>query len=383
MKKFLAVTLAGIAAAGCVAAGCSANPRNFASLSSNWYTYPDNKQIQPAFTEGNEGFAPEKISYKVTQTVASDNGAYSVEYADGVYRTEFYAKKVRAADLENITAEEWRADYTQALGGAENENEKFMVLYYYKTELSLPSVTYKFGNESKTFENESRVTESYFLSVADYLGPVYSRQRITGSSPESAAPVKPASIEECYTEYDAVTENFYTLAGSDVKTLVHDNKTGNTDTYFVSGLSSNKYSVFDAAYLDVAARGLKGSAAGSSQTVSLYSPSSGLGAYTVSGSNAPLSADADRQNAELTKIRETLKSKNLLSEEDGEGPATVALDITYVNGIFTGASPRYWFANEGSVKGKRTVMVKFLCPIAYGCGELQFLLDEIESLPMV
>ena len=61
-------------------------------------------------------------------------------------------------------------------------------MYYYKTELSISSVKFTLGGETKTFDESnggdtSVVTECYFLDVQNYLRPLYSVQDIKTVSP--------------------------------------------------------------------------------------------------------------------------------------------------------------------------------------------------------
>lgn len=376
MKKFLALGAMGIAVSVAVFSGCGGKVRNLASLASNWYSYPDNKKIQPAFSE-----KAEKLSYVVNQTEKSSNGVYSAEYSEGLYTTEFTAEKIYADKLAEITLEEWR-DYP--LGGAEDEDGKFMVLYRYTAELTIPTVTYTFGSDKKTFENERRRTVSYFMSVKDYLSPVYTRTEIKSTSPASAKPVKPVKIEDCYIEVDRVYESFYNRFASAVTTKIYDNKEGKELTpYNLSKMDENVYSVFDSAYLDIVVRAMKGMSSGSSQTVSLYTPGAMLGNYVVSGSDTPLLDDSEACKTQLAGIQSILRNNGVLAQEDEETLSTTAMNVSYSNGLYSGMPQRYWFANANDKNGKRTIMVKYSCPLAYDSGCLEFVLSGIESLPEV
>lgn len=379
MKKFLVISAIGLAACVAAVSGCGTNVRNLASLASNWYTYPDNKKIQPAFLEKSE-----KMYYSVEQSEPSDNGVYATEYDLGTYTTEFSAKKISRDELSKITLEEWRGDYEVRLGGATEDADKFIVLYCYSTQLKIPKVTYTFGDETKVFEDEYRNTVSYFKSVEDYLSPVYTRTEIKCASPASTKPVEPNTIDECYTQVNRVYESFYTYSASDVITKVYDiAEDRELPAIGASNLNGGNYSVFDSAYLDIAVRAMKGMAAGSSQIVCLYTPGTRAANYAVSGSDAPVSGNAELLEAQLTNISEVLKRNNLLAEEDEETLSTVAMSVTYDNGVYSGTSQRYWFANASDKKGKRTVMVKYSCPLAYNSGRLDYVLRDIESLPEV
>lgn len=379
MKKFLAISAIGLAACITAASGCTTRLKSYASLASNWYTYPDNKKIQPAFTEKSE-----KMYYSVEQTETSDNGVYGVEYGNGDYTAEFSAVKINAEKLNEITREEWRGDYAAKLGGAGDEADKFMVLYRYITELKMPKVTYTFGESVKEFENEYRRTESYFMSVEDYLSPVYTKTEIKCASPASTQPEKPKTIEECYLEIDRVYESFYNYSASDVRTEIYDRSADSElPPLSVSKLNSGDYSVFDSAYLDIVVRAMKGMSAGSGQTVTLYTTGTGKANYVISGSDAPICENEELNRVQLGNIRDVLSKEGLLAQEDEETLSTVAMNVVYDNGVYSGTSQRYWFANASDKKGKRTVMVKYSCPLAYNSGRLEYVLRDIESLPDV
>lgn len=374
MKKFLAIGAIGLAACVAAASGCGTKLKNYASMASNWYSYPDNDKIQPAFSATSE-----KMRYSVEQTELSKNGVYEVKYETGEYVTEFTAEKIGMDKLAEIASEEFRNEYAAKTGGAEDESEKFMILYRYSTQLSVPKVTYTFGTETKTFENEYRNTTSYFMSVEDYLSPVYSITEIKCASPASTSPEKPKTLENCYIEVDRVYESFYSFTASDVRTKVYDRaEDRELATVSVSKLNSGVYSVFDSAYLDVVARAMKGTTA---QTVSLYTPGNGAAEYVISGSDAPISDNAELLEAQLSNISKVLEGKNLLAVEDAEQLSTTALSITF-NNTHPGTSQTYWFANANN-NGKRSVMIKYSCPLAYDAGRLEYVLRDIESLPDV
>lgn len=384
MKKILA--FAAICIAGCLplsAAGCSAKSRNLASLASNWYSDPDFKSIQPTFTfkEGDENFKSEKAVYSVKHSTPSENSSYTVEYAEGTYTTEFFAEKIPAEKLNSITAEEWRGDYENSLG-----SDGCLVLYCYRTSLEIPSVTYKFHEQSKSFENEYRRTLSYFLSVDNYLSPVYTLEEVKSTSPNK---LQAKSLEKCYWELNRKYESFYTLSASEVKTVITDNlATENKESeYSLKGLASRNNSVFDTTYLDIIVRGMKNMSASLNQIVTLYRPGTNPADYTIAGSGAPLCENEEDAASQLSNIQSILAEHNLFAEStDEEGTPkkleTVAINVSYNDSVLSGVSQRYWFA-VGDNNKAHTVMVKYSSPLAYGHGVLEYLLKSIESMPDV
>lgn len=374
MKKTLAVAGA-VALAGVLsitAAGCSRSTKNLASLSSNWYYDTAFKRIQPTFDED----AAEKLTYKVTQTEKSHNATYSVEYADGDYATEFYAKKITADELAKITFEDWRGDYTNALS-----KDGYMYLYYYSTKLSIPSITFTYGDESKSFSNQSVVTESYFLSVEDYLSPVYSVRTINMAIPKE---LQAGSLADCYYEVDMVYESFYTLSGSNVMTVITDNNaTGDKKSAFsASGLNNYANSVFDMAYLDIVARAMRNISSPFSQTIGIYSPGLQMRNYTIATSTEPIFSGDDADN-QLKGVQDILEGKGLFTPDPDNGKtalSTAAVSVTFNGENFSGVSQTYWFAVDEKNNETRTLMVKYSEPLTYNLGKLDYVLISIDNI---
>ena len=372
MKKTLAVVGA-IALAGVLsvtAVGCAKKTRNLASLSSNWYYDSSFKKIQPTFTEE----AAEKLTYKVTYSEPEEvrNNYYSVNYADGTYTTEFYAKKITATELAQITDEDWRKDYTNALS-----KDGYMYLYYYATELSIPTVTFTCKGESKTFD-ESVKTESYFLSVNDFLQPVYSARLVKKALPKE---MQVSSIDECYSIIDMQYESFYTLSGSSVKTYITDNlaEDKTPKAFVIDGLNAHPNSVFDVAYLDITVRAMRNITNAFSQTIGIYTPGLQVRNYTVASVISSLFSgeDADKR---LKDLQGLLEDKGLFTPENEESKLnTTAVSVTYNGGSFSGVSQTYWFAVDKNNE-TRTLMVKYAEPIVYNLGTLNYVLAGIDNI---
>ncbi len=379
MKKSLAVlltaTLAG--ALTVTAAGCAGSSKNLASLSSNWYADTTFKNIQPTFTED----AAQKYTYAVTQPEKEGNGDYIVAFADGTYTTEFYAKKITAAELETITLEKWRDDYTSALG-----SEGYMYLYYYKSSLSLPSVTFTVGQDSKTYDGQTVESESYFLSVADYLAPVYTLRTVHRALP---AELRATSLENACFETHAEYESFYSLGGNSVLSRVTDLSAEPAEPYEyeAGGFASAQNSLFDYTYLDIVVRAMRGLYSSSSLTFSLYTPGLQPRVYTASVGDSALSSENAKAEEQLSAVQEVLQGKGLFTPqpvENEDGTQTLSklktksVAISYSGGNFSGGSQTYWFAVGENSNETRTVMVKYLEPLPYALGSLEYVLKSID-----
>lgn len=366
MKKRFGITLAAFAASGIIVlsgcagcAGCNAPTKNVAALDSNWYANTSYKNIQPTFTEGNALFQREKITYKVKfDSAAAGNPYYSVSYADGTYTTEFYAAEF---DKETLAAPEFKGSYPDGL-----------VAYCYKTELDIPSVTFKRGSEEKTFEGDKKVTECWFLSVKDSLQPLYSKITDKSVTPANA---KVNDLSQAYTELNYTYVTYYDYEGRTAKTITAD-VTGKqeTKTTDIGGVTNT---LFDVASLDIAVRACK-LKTDLSQTVALYSPNSGANTYGFAGSSSPL---GDSEN----EVKALLSGKGLYEikkdENGNELPLrTVAVSVLF-RGTLSGVSQTYWFTaieNPANNKGRAT-MLRYLSPLPYSLGALDYTLESIDS----
>lgn len=376
-KKLLVVGAVALAGVLGVMAGCSNKTRNLASLASNWYYDADFKRIQPTFTEE----AAERLTYKVSQTKESTNAQYSVEYSEGTYTTEFYAKAVTEAELTDITLENWRSDYVKALGS------KGMYLYYYHTVLSIPSVKYIYGDKSAEFDGQRVETESYFLSVEDYLCPVYSMRTVKQELP---ANLQASSLEDTYRSVDMVYENFYSLYGNSVMSHITDNlaKGEKNSEYGIKGLNSYANSVFDVAYLDIAVRAIKNISGSFSQTVGIYTPGIPVRDYTISNSGKSL-FEGDDAESQLAEVQALLEDKGLFTPEpvdkddSSKGMTTLktnSASVAYNGGNYSGVSQTYWFAVSSGSNTTRTLMVKYSEPLHYNLGTLDYVLTSIDNI---
>lgn len=373
MKKTLAVVGA-VALAGVLsitAAGCATSTRNLASLSSNWYYDTTFKRIQPTFDEE----SAERLTYKVTQAEKSHNPTYSVEYAEGTYTTEFYAKKITAAELEEITLEEWREDYTNALS-----KDGYMYLYYYKTERYVPSVTFTCNGESIT-SDERVQTESYFLSVEERLQPVFSVRLVNANLPRE---LQASSIHDCHTAIYTHYKSFYSLSGDSVKTYITDYlaETIETKLFEIDGLNGHSNSVFDVAYLDIVARGMRNVNGPFNQTIGIYTPGLQVGDYTV-GTSDKVIFDGDGADDQLNAVQKVLEEKGLFTPtEEKTTLSTAAVGIVYNGGSFSGVSQTYWFAVGEDTNETRTLMVKYSEPLVYNLGTLDYVLTSIDNISL-
>lgn len=397
-KSFAAIAVVLAAGLTLTAAGCSnSNSKNLAVLSSNWYTGTTFYGFQPSICEGNENFAKEKIVYSVKHEQPEQsyaNETYSVEYAeeDAFYSTEFYAATFSAKNFP----EGLKENYDKA--------DKFTA-YCYKTELYIPSVKYTLKSDSenpKTFEDQSVITESWFLSVNDYLRPLYSKQVVNSVTPWK---LKPKKLEEgdAYKTFNLTYESFYSYDGKSVTTVLTEGGVEGAKPQESKNekLNKAKYSLFDPFAQDIVVRASDlYSAENLSQPVSFYIPKSGkIENFTLTGFNAAIKFDDDAQKDnvidelieaglyEESKPAASDDAENTENEENKENQnktrtlKTVAVTVSYTSGSQPGGTQTYWFTSVTDKRANigRATMLRTATPLSYNLGTLVYTLKDIEQ----
>lgn len=403
MKKSLSIaafTLAACCAFG--AAGCGGSSRNIVSLESNWYSGINYSGFQPTFTEGNSTYSAEDLTYTVTfDGSGAANPSYTVSYAEGTYKTYFTSKILNKDEIEKITFDGNRGEY----------NSQSMQVYYYRTELTIPSVTFTLKSDNTktaTVNGESIITESYFLSVADYLCPVYSAQRVKSATPRN---YQVGNIESAYVIIDRTYENFYSykrVVNSGNKVVPEPSEAVTVTTVNSADYGYNEFTgtqngesktsvssavnlfdapntVFDIASLNTVVRACNLSAGENlSQAISLYVPWSkqGVNNFGVAGSSAPLVLDknAEQNTAKLNELTSKLKDANLYEEQkDSEGNVIPLKTVAVSVGTTAGVSQTYWFAAINSTHSNvgHATMLKMSVPVTFGLGVFNYTLSEI------
>ncbi|MDE6356279.1 MAG: hypothetical protein K2L67_03450 [Clostridia bacterium] len=404
IKLLTALTLAAGCALACT--GCGGSSKNIASLDSNWYSGVNFTHFQPTFTEGNKdaagnaAYSAEVIEYAVAfDGSTAANPTYTVEYPQGgTYTTTFTSKILGEDEIEKITLDEHRGYY----------NSKTMQVYYYKTELTIPEVKFTLKSDNTktaTLQGDSIVTENYFLSVADYLSPVYSKQTVKSATPRN---YQISDINAAYVLINREYESFYLNKNNSpvevvTKTTVKneqgfadygyadfegtENGNAKTSTANALNIENTANTLFDVSALNVVARACKlTSGANLSQAINLYVPWSNAGVtdFGIAGSAAPLVLDktADDNTAKLTELTSKLQTAGLYEEKkDAEGK-TIGLQTVAVNvGTKAGVTQTYWFAAVTSTHDNvgHATMLKLSTPVAFGLGTLNYTLKTIHS----
>lgn len=366
-KRIVFFAVAATASLAVVASGCApSGTANRIALSSNWYSLTTFKGIQPTFTEGKDNFSAEKLTYDITFTAPENgNSSYSVDYAQGTYSTEFFATLF---DADRYAYADYREGYPTGDSG--------LTVYCYKTERLFPSVTFSYGQESKTFENDKVTTVCYFLSCGEYLRPLYSSMSVKSATP---ANYQASSIDDAYRLIDREYINYYNYAGTEVRTEMTDHAEGTDPKITTQGLSAGN-TLFDVHSLDVAIRAMSNLSAGLSQSVNLMTPGSGVQGYTLVGSSATLTDGESESVTAILSDHGLYTHKTDLEEGEKDVADTVAVRVVY-NGNLSGVSQTYWYAaidNKLNNTGRAT-MLKMSSPVNYNLGTFTYLLSDIES----
>ena len=316
----------------------------------------------------------------------------------GTYTTTFTSKILGKDEIEKITLEEHRGHY----------NSVAMQVYYYKTELTIPEIKFTLKSDNTktlTLQGDSIVTENYFLSVADYLSPVYSKQTIKSATPRN---YQIGDINAAYALINREYESFYLNKNNSPAEVVTKPTVKNEEGFADSGyadfvgtetgnaktstsnplnIENTANTLFDVSALNVVARACKlTSGANLSQVIGLYVPwsKSGVNDFGIAGSAAPLTLDknADQNTAKLNELTSKLQNKGLYEEKkDAEGK-TIGLQTIAVNvGTTSGVTQTYWFAAVSSTHDNvgHATMLKLSTPLAFGLGTLNYTLSNITS----
>lgn len=364
MRKGLGIIAVTLAASCVFMAGCSScngTSKNVSPLASNWYTYTGYKNIQPTFTEG----VTDKEEYKEIITYGVEfkkpsvgNDTYSVKYENGIYTTEFYAKKFND---DALIHEDHKSSY-------EGKN---IISYYYHTEFSA-NVTYKCGSDESDSLESKITTECYFLSVEDELRPLYSKQVIKSPAP---ATLQAKKLSDCYTLCDEVYETFYSYNGKSAISQITNN-INNKNSTKSRGVGGTSNSLFDVTSLDIVLRALIGS--GFDQTIELYTPLNGIDSFTLSSPSTSL-------GAKKGEIATALQNKGLYIPDENEANIGDGLNTTAVsvktNRQLQGVSQTYWFAKVENKRNNvgRATLLKISVPIVFNLGTLEYTLQNVTS----
>lgn len=375
MRKFTgiffiaALTAAAVGISGC--SGCSSGVKNTAALGANWYITPGYRGMQPPFME--ENGSVERAEYSVVYDGSSaNNSAYSLEFANGVYTTEFTGKTF---DYKTYTYEDYRQDFADEL--TSDGAEKPFILYYFKSEFKT-DVTFKYGGAEATFAGEdgdSVISECYFRTTGDGLLPVYSRQSVVSHSPRTQ---RPSSLENSYELVEREVVTSYDIQCKHAARTVTENGESNTTVVKVGGDC-----FFDATSVYIVARAMA-LEADSSQNIDLFIPATGAqGEYTVAGTDADIGAEAYDGIRAIESVKNALGTQIVTKDDGTESEELKPLEYISANivysGELSGTAQTVWYAkvSDETNNPMRAAMLKIRAELPYGLGALNYTLTDI------
>ena len=255
-------------------------------------------------------------------------------------------------------------------------------VYAYETELVLNgSVTV--GDATHEFTNEV-TTKSYFRSAANGLLPVYSRQDIQSTSPNT---LQPGSLESAYVEMTGVYETFYTRDGTSAYTKYSSairypgsESPSETTGVYNPGVGS-EYSAFDASYLAVALRSMS---QGGTHLFDLYAPVNGASARYQASWGGSSAVDSGNENYAgiLSALNAATDSGYLLTGTNDEGarvfswtPVTVSLVSD-----MAGPSNTYFYTSvtNADLNAGRAVLMRIEEVVPFSLGTIIYNLSSLE-----
>lgn len=382
MKTFSKCMATVFAAAGLLAiGGCSnKNVDNRVTTLANWNvntsTVVEKNSLEYWQTH------KEAASYKVTFTPGSAS-SYHLTYdaENATYSTEFYM----------LAEYDWMTDTIENYRSEESEKEP---LYVYTSKLAISGV-FKLSEKAEESLEFDDVLEStcYYRLAGDNLQPVYSRQIVKNTAPNSPGA---SSLKDAYRQIDEEYETYYNkkCTQATIKKTAHKITNDSTDVGVTTttekklGISSkDKYSVFDNSQARAAVRSFNLSG-GSTRTFNLVSPQNG----TMQTCHATVSSPVELKTADeaqLEIINALKAAKDYIffnGDPDPEKTDELPKNIRYnavslsINSGMAGQSPTCWYTavENKDLNSTRCVLLRVSTPLSFGMGTLVYSLKELK-----
>ncbi len=355
-------------AAGC--SGARVSPKT--ATSANW-NVRTSTTVEKSFSDNwLENKEVAKYSVSMTQGV---NNTYSLTYQPGgEYKTEF-----------GMVQFDW-SDASIPEGYAPESGDKKELAYRYATTLTV-SGEYRLasGNEAKSFD-DSVTTECFFRLAGDNLQPIYSRQIIKNTAPNT---LDARLLAAAYIELDCEYETFYNYSCTEATVKYTDNrKSGDNVTTSVTGLKGDTdYSVFDNSQLRLAIRAMRLNE-GNNHTFYVMTPQNAAMQTVTLSCSAPAELDPEDggQNKiiqALDKCHETNPDYIFMDKGSGDG----ALNYRYTSvsvglqadTVMTGSTAEFWYSTveNADINATKGVLLKMSTPVSFGLGTINYTLEEL------
>ncbi|MBQ5927461.1 MAG: hypothetical protein IIX01_06025 [Clostridia bacterium] len=307
--------LASLSLGVCMLTACGVDTTtNFTSF---WNPTPVN-EILPGTYEAYE--------YDVSlKTKSASNETYSVDYQNGVYKTEL------SVDPENSD------------------------LYLLKTSLTI-SVAYQYKEQKSEYFSDSVETVVKFKSAQNGLRPVYSEKTMITTSPKT---LNADSLESTYARFhysEKTTYNEKCTSATCERTDFGGKDTGFTEigSYKKTFSIPQKHTYLDNEQLAFALRGITST---TEQSLSVYNASQ----RTVQ----TVKADKDKNKSDVFQFS--------LNGEAKEYTVDYAETTLKISGINSGDEQVYYIAQKVSENNPyRNMILKIESPISYSLGTLEY-----------
>lgn len=348
MKKTSKLIALGLACASLFTISACGQTKVELNVSSNWYINANYQSIQPS------SLASTEIATYSVKHEAGINPTFSVSYDE---------ENCSLVTTFGATTYDWSTAGVDAY-----KKDKSETVYKYTTTLTLKG-EYKFIEDGTTKAFEDEISSvALFRSVGDCLAPVYSKQTVNCTAPNS---FNPKNADEMVTSYNYVYETFYNDNVSQATVVYTDNLDAtNNSTQTVGGLDKTPYSLFDNGSLYAVMRAINTQTA-TAQPISLFIPAEKqVSTYSLTGSETAELAD------DQTQIKTALITAGMAGADD-------KIKYNAVNfakvADMQGANQVAWFASVENKQNnlRKGVMLKLMQGVYFGLGTLNYSLKTI------
>lgn len=371
MKKIMKIAAAAVTAiaavsfAGCSCSSCSgcssSAAANTVATTANWNVRTSSAN-ESSFYEYWKSHK-EICEYSVAFTEGS-NSTYYVQYDGVTYSTEFY-----------MLSSEW--NYNAAEVPEELRSEETSSVYVYKTSLTAKGKYVLTSSGTGTPFSDSTETICYFRPAGDNLIPVYSKQIVNNTSPNTLSATSEESL--CITLSETY-ETYYNADGTKAVILTPTG-TGENTSVTVNLNDGNGYSVFDNSQLRAAMR-LFTATSGSTYVFNALAPQNGSATtcQATCGDATALSSE-DEEQAQIIAALDTAKSESgyvFLETSDEISYRYNEIELAIVAKL-QGTTSTYWYSTVESndINAARAVLLRMSTPLSFNLGTLTYTLKTL------
>lgn len=371
LSKGFAVVLA--AASLLTLGGCAkSTPDNRVATTANWNARTSTivEKNYLGYWQTHKEVAEYSISFNDT---GSTNYSVSYDTEGAVYSTEFYMEK--SYDWTNAAIpEEYRLQEAQS-----------EPLYVYTASLSI-SGAYKLKStdEEKKFDDVLQSVCKFRLA-GDNLQPVYSKQVIKNTAPNSLGT---QVIEASYVQTDSVYETFYNHDCTEAYVKQTDNlaEVKEKEPKKISVKDENGLSIFDNSQLRAALRAFT-MTGGATRRFNVLAPQNAAMQTCTATITAPveLNVNDEEQKAIITALDECKPDDYIFFDGTPSSGDETARTYRYnalslaVEADLKGSSPTCWFSTveNPDVNGTRSILLRMTTPVSFGLGTLTYSLKSL------